>query len=228
MIENSSYQRLVLLLKEYLAKSSRNSVGSFQREFGLSNGYFRSRETSKKKDADKILTTKTLTNIRLAQPSLNMEWLVTGEGEPWVGKAKEDAMPVGRPYYAVDFLGGFAEMVNDQSINPTDYIYMEPYNKEGFYWCNLSGESMKPIINSGSQICLKHIGEGVCGVIYGKIYAIVTKSDFRTVKWVVRADDERKIRLVPENKDVKYGGFLDIPKSDVISIFQVVYAGNPI
>lgn len=50
----------------------------------------------------------------------------------------------------------------------------------------------------------------------------------RTVKWVVRSNDENKIRLVPENKDSKYGDFQDIWKSDIIKVFKVELTVNPL
>lgn len=87
---------------------------------------------------------------------------------------------------------------------------------------------MSPRIISGARICLKHIVEGVNGIVYGKVYALVTKNNLRTVKWVVRAKDENKIRLIPENKDPKFGDYQDIYKSDIIQVFKVEFALNPV
>ena len=87
---------------------------------------------------------------------------------------------------------------------------------------------MFPKIISGARICLRHIAGGVDEIVYGKIYAIVTRNSLRAVRWIARADDEEKIRLIPENKDPKYGDYQDIYKSEVVQIFKVELALNPL
>ena len=232
MENKSSYQRLLDLLTEYLQKDPRrNSVNSFEIEFGLSNGYFATRDKSGGTPAEKKLYPKTLSNIHKSQPLLNMEWLETGKGEAWLRDDAENMVEVakvGRPYYNVDFLGGFDLMLNDQTVTPKEYMSVPPFDRDDIYWCNITGDSMSPRIISGARICLKHIAEGVDGIIYGKVYALVTRNNLRTVKWVVRADDENKIRLVPENKDPKYGDYQDIYKFDIIQVFKVEFALNPV
>lgn len=232
MENKSSYQRLLDLLTEYLQKDPRrNSVNSFEIEFGLSNGYFSTRDRSGGTPAEKKLYPKTLSNIHRSQPLLNMEWLETGKGEAWLRDDTENMVEVakvGRPYYNVDFLGGFDLMLNDQAVTPKEYMSVPPFDRDDIYWCNITGDSMSPRIISGARICLKHIAEGVNGIIYGKVYALVTRNDLRTVKWVVRADDEDKVRLVPENKDPKYGDYQDIYKFDIIQVFKVEFALNPV
>jgi hypothetical protein bfra3_13720 len=231
MANISSYQRLKEVLDKYLKEDFRRSTTSFEREFGLPNAFFQNAEKRDKPNDQKRLYRVTYENIHNAQPLLNIEWLKTGEGEMWLHDETENAIEVsrvGRPYYNVDFLGGFDLMVNEQTTVPVSYISMEPYNKDGYYWCNLTGDSMSPLIKSGAKICLKYIEDGVNGIIYGDVYALVTKSDMRTVKWVVRSNDENKIRLVPENKDSKYGDFQDIWKSDIIKVFKVELTVNPL
>lgn len=80
---------------------------------------------------------------------------------------------------------------------------------------------MSPRINSGDKICLKKL-DSIDEIIFGEIYAIITKNDLRTIKWIVRSPDEKKIRLVPENKDPRYGDFQDIRKNEIIHVFKVV------
>ena len=227
----SPYQRLLTVLDQYLKENPNHTTTSFERDFDLPNGFFHNAEKSGKPDNEKRLYRVTYANLHNAQPLLNIKWLETGEGEMWLHDETENAIEVsrvGRPYYNVDFLGGFDLMANDQTAIPVSYISMEPYNKAGVYWCNLTGDSMSPLIRSGAKICLKHIEDGVNGIIYGEVYALITRSDMRTVKWVVRSDDEDKVRLVPENRESKYGDFQDIPKSDIISVFKVELAVNPL
>lgn len=213
-------KRLELLLEDFINKGGNTT--QFTNEFGLSNGYFNSK-------GDKELKPSTIRKICDAKPELNSDWLCYGIGSPWRSEedieeeyAKDALKKVGRPYFDIDFLGGF-DLVNLDTVEyADDYISMEPYNKEGYFWCKLSGDSMYPLIKSGSRICLRHIPEGVQDIIYGEVYAIVTKNEMRTVKWVSRADDEQNIRLIPENKDPKYGDYQDIAKEDVIHLFKFI------
>ena len=125
-------------------------------------------------------------------------------------------------YFDVDFLGGFDEMVNDQTIMPSYYIDIQPYNRNGNVWFNITGDSMSPRINSGDKICIREIN--IEDIIYGEIYALVIGQTeiMRTVKWVIRSPENGKIRLVPENKDPRYGDYQDIDKIDVRKVFKVI------
>lgn len=217
-------QRLELLLREFI--NNGGNTTQFTNEFGLSNGYFNS-------NGDKELKPSTIRKICEAKPELNDDWLCYGIGSPWKSaetmkreNARAALTKIGRPYFDIDFLGGFDLVNMDTAEYAEDYISMEPYNKDGYFWCNLTGDSMYPLIKSGSKICLRHIPEGVDGIIYGEVYAIVTKSEMRTVKWVSRADDERNIRLIPENKEPKYGDYQDIAKDDILHLFKVVVSVN--
>ena len=134
----------------------------------------------------------------------------------------EDEPINGVPYFDVDFLGGFNEMVNDQTRVPAYFINFQPYNKKGNMWCDIVGDSMSPRINSGDKICIRKVE--VEDIIFGEIYAIVTKSNMRTVKWVTRSPENGMIRLVPENKDPRYGDYQDIAKSDILFIYKVIGA----
>ena len=129
----------------------------------------------------------------------------------------------GIPYFDVDFLGGFDEMENDQTIYPAYYIELPPYNKKGVMCLNLVGDSMSPRINSGDKIFIQQVNH-IDDIIFGEIYAIVTISGLRTVKWVTRSPEPDMVRLIPENKDPRYGDYQDIRKSDIRRIFKVLGA----
>lgn len=89
-------------------------------------------------------------------------------------------------------------------------------------WCDIVGDSISPRINSGDKICIRKIEAE--DMIFSEIYAIVTKSDMRTVKWVTRSPEIGILRLVPENKDSRYGDYQDIAKSDILYIYKVIGA----
>ena len=96
-------------------------------------------------------------------PDISVEWLITGRGEMLSTMQEkkqeksdsEEKLPkvsynpaIGKPYYDVDFLGGFNEIVNSQVTIPTNNIVIQGFEKADF-WCNVTGHSMEPKINHG-------------------------------------------------------------------------------
>ena len=228
MKNKGSFERLMQLYDTYMQDPQHTSA-SFERDFGLGNAYLRTAERSGIPFQQKRLHPKTVQKIHQAQPKLNIEWLANGIGQPWMqGEEQSAPMCVGRPYFNIDFLSGFDIMSCKQVPRQQEYMSVPPFDSEDIYWCNLTGESMFPKIISGARICLRHIAGGVDEIVYGKIYAIVTRNSLRAVRWIARADDEEKIRLIPENKDPKYGDYQDIYKSEVVQIFKVELALNPL
>ena len=215
-MEKTVKQRLI----EYL---SLKGIGQnkFEKMAGISNGYI-----SNLKDAPRE---KILTKILQAAPGLSRVWLLTGEGGMLVSSYGPNELsgssrtikgnqPSGRPYYDIDFLGGFDMMVNDQTTTPAYFIDFAPFNKDGIYWCNITGHSMEPKIEHGDIIALKEVHD-IRGVEFGEIYAIVTDYDLRTVKIVRRGDDEDHLRLVPINKDFDP---IDVEVDTILRIYKVV------
>ena len=124
----------------------------------------------------------------------------------------------GVPYYNVEFTGSFIEMVNDQTISPEYYIDCFP-NIKADTWCKISGDSMSPLIQNGDMIALQNVSD-LSSILYGEIYAIVTK-ELRTVKRVKKSEEgEDHLLLVPENKE-EYEP-QDIHKAAILQIYKVV------
>jgi hypothetical protein len=139
-----------------------------------------------------------LNRIISGEPSISSKWLLTGEGD------METELPrisysTGRPYYNVDFIGGFDLVMNDQTYAPEYNIDFAPYNKDGVVWCNITGRSMEPEINSGDIIALKEVRQWNEFIAIDEVYAIVTKNDLRTVKRIKKGSTEGKYLLVPTN-----------------------------
>lgn len=218
---STPYDRL-LQLKEWLQVNDskcKNNESEILRRLGLGTGYFGTSE----KQENKSLRESTYKKIGMAWPQVNLEWLRTGNGDMFNEPVIIEEEPInGIPYYDVDFLGGFKEIVNDQTTLPSYFINFLPYNKRGNMWCNITGDSMSPRINSGDKICIREINKE--DIIYGEIYALVIgKTEImRTVKWVTRSPEKGMIRLIPENKDPRYGDYQDIPKEDIRFIYKVV------
>ncbi len=221
MVKNETPVDRMMILRKWMMKNvkgCKNNDSAIQRMLGLGGGFF----ATLKRQSSTDLRDSTYEKIKEAYPAVNTEWIRTGDGnmlkEPIVSTTN---ITGALPYFDVDFLGGFDVMANDQTMFPDFYIDYPPCNKKGGVWCNIVGDSMSPRINSGDKICLKKL-DSIDEIIFGEIYAIITKNDLRTIKWIVRSPDEKKIRLVPENKDPRYGDFQDIRKNEIIHVFKVV------
>lgn len=179
---------------------------------------------SRKENRD--LSDRNIESILKFYTDLDRTWLLTGEGEMLVQK-KEEALPVpktsyttGRPYYNVDFIGGFDLIINDQTIIPEYNIDFAPYNQDGVFWCNITGHSMEPKVSHGDIIAIKEVSDWQSYLTMGEIYAIVTTNELRTVKIVRKGASDDVFRLIPINTadfDEQ-----DISKSMILRIFEVL------
>lgn len=203
------------------------SVRNFERRCGLSSNYLRSLRHTPSEDK--------LSAILEAFPYLDRVWLLAGVGEmyrpgfgpggekgaagnaPAVKKSYTD----GRPYFNVDFQGGFDFLVNDQTATPDYLISFPPFNHKDVVWCNISGHSMEPEISNGDIICLQPVEGWQDVIIYGDIYAIVTTTGLRTVKRLRRGPQPGTVTLRPTNPDYDEQ---DIPLDKISHLFKVLTA----
>lgn len=169
------------------------------------------------------------------------KWLVNGEGSMLISDGNSQADTIsgkdtsvqqavnvpsisythGRPYFNVDFLGGFDIIINDQTVMPEYNIDFKPYNKEGVMWCNITGHSMEPLVSNGDIIAIREMKDWRDFILYGEVYGIVTE-DMRTVKVVTKSEQGQDfMRLVPINKSEEYQP-QDIPVKLITHVFKVV------
>lgn len=123
-----------------------------------------------------------------------------------------------RPYYNVDFLGGFDLTDNCQQTQPDRMVRIEGCARAEL-WCNILGNSMAPLIQSGDMIGLRPCR--LEDIQYGKPYAVVL-DDQRTVKFLRRAETDDSLLFVPQNTDE-----FDpqtFPKSAIRALYEVVGA----
>ena len=152
-------------------------------------------------------------------PDVNVEWLITGRGSMMGNNEKElttQNINDGVPYYDVDFIGGFDEVFNDQTVNP-ELSITNGICPRAQLWCNITGHSMEPTISNGDIIALRQCS--IDDIQYGEIYAVVMDS-FRTVKMLRRSETPGMIRFVPVNTD----NFdpQDFPIKRILKIYEVV------
>jgi len=154
---------------------------------------------------------------------VNEEWLLTGNGDPNsnisdITQYSINKMGKGVPYYDVDFIGGFNELQNDQTIVPAHYIDFPQYACAD-RWVNVTGQSMSPLINHGDIMAIRKLEEWDTYILYGEVYAIVT-DEYRTIKKIRKsAKGDDFLLFIPENPDFDEQ---DIPKNIIRHIFQVL------
>lgn len=189
----------------------------------------------------KYLTDKFIEDFCKTFGAINPNWLITGEGSMLISDGNSQADTIsgkdtsvqqavnvpaisythGRPYFNVDFLGGFDIIINDQTVMPEYNIDFKPYNKEGVMWCNITGHSMEPLVSNGDIIAIKEMKDWKDFILYGEVYGIVTE-DMRTVKVVTKSEQGQDfMRLVPINKSEEYQP-QDIPVKLITHVFKVV------
>lgn len=201
---------------EQLAANEGVKITALEKIIGASKGVL-SRAINNGTD----IQSKWLQSIVENYPLYSESWLLTGRGS--MLKENESIPEVnyaykGAPYYNVDFIGGFDIVLNDQTRLPDYYINFEPYNKEGVIWCNITGHSMEPELNSGDFIAMKEMTDPIEYLPYGEVYGFITNS-YRTVKRMGRSNKDGFIRLIPTNKSSEYSE-QDIP----IKMIRKVYA----
>lgn len=161
---------------------------------------------------------ETVKKILSTFEDISSEWLLRGEGD-MLKAIPHISYVTGRPYYNVDFIGGFDLILNDQTINPDYNIDFAPYNKDGVMWCNITGHSMEPEINSGDILAIREVPEWNQFIVLDDVYAIVTKNELRTVKRVKKGSSDDKYLLVPTNPDYSAQ---EIGKEMIYKVFSVL------
>lgn len=121
----------------------------------------------------------------------------------------------GTPYYDVDFIGGFDEILNNQTTVPTCNIIVPGFEK-ATVWCNVTGHSMEPKINHGDIVALRQCT--VQDIQYGEIYAVVLDT-IRTIKIIRRGSTPDVLRYVPINPAFDDQEF---PLSRILHVFEVL------
>lgn len=158
-----------------------------------------------------------LVKILSVYPELSSDWLLRDKGEmfnlsddpnkeKWrkISEKDEKNMDLpkislekgqGKPYFDVDFLGGFDEVFNSQVSVPTCNVIVPGFEKAQV-WCNVTGHSMEPKISHGDIIALRECS--VDDIQYGETYAVVLDT-IRTIKILRKGSSPDVLRYVPIN-----------------------------
>lgn len=208
----------ILARIEEISRKEGLTITAFERSIGASKGVL-SRAINNGTD----IQSKWIQTIVENYPRYSALWLLTGQGS--MMKDGENAeIPafvstdknVGKPYYDVDFLGGFDEVFNSQVSIPACNIVVPGFEKANL-WCNVTGHSMEPKITHGDILALRECT--VSDIQYGEIYAVVLDT-IRTIKILRRGSTPDVLRYVPIN--ISAYDEQEYPISRIIRIFEVV------
>ena len=181
----------------------------FYKKIGVAPCNFKGVGFNSSLGGDKIVKILTL------YPELSADWLLRDEGEMLRtetnkenGQKNEEKDEIssdlpkislekgqGKPYFDVDFLGGFDEVFNSQATVPTCNVIVPGFEKAQV-WCNVTGHSMEPKISHGDIIALRECS--VDDIQYGETYAVVLDT-IRTIKILRKGSSPDVLRYVPIN-----------------------------
>lgn len=170
---------------------------------------------------------KTIGKISAAYPELNIDWLLTGEGEmlrkpdetPGAAIMEQPSEILMVPLLPLSAQGG---KLNDFVTSVHDYEcerIISPI-KGAQLAVSVSGDSMAPEYPAGSQVLIKRIDERKF-IEWGRAYVIDTSNGV-VIKYLAPSDKgDRFIRCISLNPDPRYAPF-DVCLEDVYGIYRVL------
>ena len=205
-------------IKSYIAHKE-ISQREFERRIKKSNGYVN--------NIVNTISADVINDISKEFDDLNINWLITGEGEMLKENVGETSLeivydnPRGVPYFEnIEATGSILSLYNDYPEVPTFYINY-PHFDDCTAYVPMVGDSMFPMYSSGEIIAVKKV-DNTDILLWGEAYLVVTNGNansLRTVKLVHQHEDDSKIILRASNPN--YRGDTVLNKADVISMFIV-------
>jgi hypothetical protein len=219
-MEDNIKQRLITFLKHLGI-----GQGKFEKNTGIGNG-----TVNNIKDG---ISSPKLAKILERYPELNIEWLLTGEGEmlkkesvytnPIESNTQKNRIPF---YDDIITVGGFNDTVADLRpvMTPSEYIDTGDWFKEATAAIRHYGESMTEY-PPGCILALKELKERHL-VVWGRDYLIET-NEYRVTKRVQRGQNDEYIKARSTNTETYPDGqpiheHLDVAWKDINRIFLVL------
>lgn len=185
------------------------ALARFEKESKLSNGYFN--QVKKRPSADKIK------NIEEAFPDLNIEWLLTGEGEMLKTSTEQtETTPYTVPLVPISAQGGsFNDFV--VSVRDSDCEKVISPVKHVDFALTVTGDSMAPEYPGGSQVLVRKVNERAF-IEWGRVYVLDTCNG-TVIKKLNPGRDDDEVLCVSVNPD--YQPFY-VKLSDVYGLYRVM------
>lgn len=187
------------------------SYYAFENSLGASRG-----SISKAVKDGKSIGSNMLEKILTVYNDINPAWLLTGSGAMFADDAQYEGSSVKTyklktdttmesqqiPLYDLEAVAGIVPVFNDKSLKPVDHISIPHMPKcDGAVY--VTGDSMYPLLKSGDIVLYKEVQDVVNSIFWGEMYLLsvsVGDEEYITVKYIHRADEPNRIKLVSENK----------------------------
>lgn len=124
------------------------------------------------------------------------------------------------PFYDTEVFATISPVLSDVvALKPSTFIHI-PMFSQGEFALQVTGNSMKGLINSNDWIVVKKIINREA-IIYGEVYLVVTREDnLKTVKFIKEHQNKKLLWLVPYN--IEQFSEQAILKSDILEMYKVV------
>lgn len=168
-----------------------------------------------------------LHNILQAYPEINLEWLVTGEGEMTkdlsTGEVKHNRSLVtdnaideqAVPLYDITATAGVVNLFDNASSAPIALEHIKiPHLPKCDGAISITGDSMYPLLKSGDIVLYRKV-KNLDNIIYGEMYLIYIDNDgdeFFFTKYIHRSEDPQYIKLVSQNQ---HHHAVEFPRSSI-------------
>lgn len=191
----------------YFAKNQGISIEPFLENIGMTYGSF------KGKAKEGSLNSTAIEEIYTKHPNINLEWLLTGNGEmlkdggqTQVFKLRNDRTVKNQqiPLYDIEASAGLVQLFQDSnSVTPIDTISIPNLPKcDGALY--IVGDSMYPLLKSGDIVMYKQVHDLPNDFFWGEMYLVHIDMDgdtYTTVKYIQRSDvGPDYIKLVSYNQ----------------------------
>ena len=163
---------------------------------------------------------------KFAESGINIDWLLTGEGEMFISDVAESAplqiIPAEGeetaciPFYDIDVMVHIAESLDLKEETPAGVLSI-PGFKDCIACFPVYGSSMEPKISNGDVIAVSQAV--TCDqILWGEIYLVITNA-WRVVKTVHPGKTEEYIILRSINP--AYAGDTNVKKEDLRALYLV-------
>lgn len=179
----------------------------FEEEVGIANGYLASRSQSVNSDAIEKIIAK--------YPSLNLEWLFTGQGEMFLGEG-ENLICETKPRIPFEAAAGsLTEAVDGVTEIQCEKVPVVSLFPKYDFTIRITGRSMEPSFFSGDEVACLRVNESRF-LQWGRVHVLDTSQGIVVKKIYENGDSIRCVSFNPEYPD------FNIPKEDIYSYNLVV------
>ena len=179
----------------------------FEEEVGIANGYLASKSQSVNSDAIEKIIAK--------YPSLNLEWLFTGQGEMFLGEG-ESVFCETKPRIPFEAAAGsLTEAVDGVTEIQCEKVPVVSLFPKYDFTIRITGRSMEPSFYSGDEVACLRVNESRF-LQWGRVHVLDTTQGIVVKKIYENVDSIRCVSFNPEYPD------FNIPKEDIYSYNLVV------